>query len=92
MEKVYRLIGKRGRTTVPFEIRMKMRLGYNSLISYEMQDDDTVILRREKVCDGCKEPQIEEATILDVINSLTDSEQKALHRYLSIKLEKEGRA
>lgn len=92
MEKVYRLIGKRGRTTVPFEIRMKMRLGYNSLISYEMQDDDTVIFRREKVCDGCKEPQIEEATILDVVNSLTDGEQKALHRYLSIKLEKEGRA
>lgn len=92
MEKVYRLIGKRGRTTVPFEIRMKMRLGYNSLISYEMQDDDTVIIRREKVCDGCKEPQIKEATILDVVNSLTDNEQKALHRYLSIKLEKEGRA
>lgn len=92
MEKVYRLIGKRGRTTVPFEIRMKMRLGYNSLISYEMQDDDTVILRREKVCDGCKEPQIKEATILDVVNSLSDNEQKALHRYLTIKLEKEGRA
>ena len=92
MEKVYRLIGKRGRTTVPFEIRMKMRLGYNSLISYEMQDDDTVILRREKVCDGCKEPQIKEATILDVLNSLSDNEQKALHRYLTIKLEKEGRA
>lgn len=92
MEKVYRLIGKRGRATVPFEIRMKMRLGYNSLISYEMQDDDTVIIRREKVCDGCKEPQIKEATILDVVNSLTDNEQKALHRYLSIKLEKEGRA
>lgn len=92
MEKVYRLIGKRGRTTVPFEIRMKMRLGYNSLISYEMQDDDTVILRREKVCDGCKEPQIKEATILDVVNSRSDNEQKALHRYLTIKLEKEGRA
>lgn len=91
MEKVYRLIGKRGRTTVPFEIRMKMRLGYNSLISYEMQDDDTVILHREKVCDGCKEPQIKEATILDVVNSLSDNEQKALHRYLTIKFEKEGR-
>ena len=31
MNKIFKLIGKRGRTTVPFEIRMKMRLGYNSL-------------------------------------------------------------
>ena len=28
MNKIFKLIGKRGRTTVPFEIRMKMRLGY----------------------------------------------------------------
>ena len=34
MEKIYRLIGKRGRTTVPFEIRMKMRIGYNSLTHF----------------------------------------------------------
>ena len=32
MNKIFKLIGKRGRTTVPFEIRMKMRLGYNSLL------------------------------------------------------------
>ena len=37
MNKIFKLIGKRGRTTVPFEIRMKMRLGYNSLVSYELQ-------------------------------------------------------
>ena len=49
MEKIYKLIGKRGRTTVPFEIRMKMRIGYNSLVSYEMKDENTVILRKEKI-------------------------------------------
>ena len=51
MNKVYKLIGKRGRTTVPFDIRMKMRLGYNSLVSYELKDEDTLILRKEKICD-----------------------------------------
>ena len=86
MEKIYKLIGKRGRTTVPFEIRMKMRIGYNSLVSYEMQDENTVILRKEKICDGCKHPDENEGSILDVVNSLTETEQKALHRYLSIKL------
>ena len=91
MEKIYKLIGKRGRTTVPFEIRMKMRLGYNSLVSYELKDEDTLILRKEKICDGYKEPTIKEATILDVVNSLSDTEQKALYRYLSIRLSKAER-
>ena len=86
MNKIFKLIGKRGRTTVPFEIRMKMRLGYNSLVSYELKDEDTLILRKEKICDGCKEP-----TILDVVNSLSDTEQKALYRYLSIRLSKAER-
>ena len=86
MEKIFKLIGKRGRTTVPFEIRMKMRIGYNSLVSYEMKDENTVILRKEKICDGCKHPDENEGSILDVVNSLTETEQKALHRYLSIKL------
>lgn len=91
MNKVFKLIGKRGRTTVPFEIRMKMRLGYNSLVSYELKDEDTLILHKEKICDGCKEPTIKEATILDVVNSLSDTEQKALYRYLSIRLSKAER-
>ena len=32
MNKIYRLIGKEGRTTIPFDIRLKMRIGYNSLL------------------------------------------------------------
>ena len=91
MNKIFKLIGKRGRTTVPFEIRMKMRLGYNSLVSYELKDEDTLILHKEKICDACKEPTIKEATILDVVNSLSDTEQKALYRYLSIRLSKAER-
>lgn len=86
MEKIYKLIGKKGRTTIPFAIRMKTNLGYNSLVSYEIKDDNTVILHKEKVCDGCKTSGVKEGSILDVINSLTETEQKALHRYLSIKL------
>lgn len=91
MEKIYKLIGKKGRTTVPFEIRMKMELGYNSLVSYEIKDDNTVILYKEKVCDGCKTSDVKEGSLLDIVNSLTDTEQKALYRYLSIKLSKTER-
>ena len=57
-----------------------------TFVSYEMKDENTVILRKEKICDGCKHPDENEGSILDVVNSLTETEQKALHRYLSIKL------
>lgn len=86
MNKIYRLIGKEGRTTIPFDIRLKMRIGYNSLLSYEMKDENTVILRREKICDHCKDSGAKKGSILDVINSLTPTEQRALYRYLSVKL------
>ncbi len=86
MEKIYRIIGKEGRTTIPFALRVKMRIGCNSLLSYEMKDENTIILRREKVCDHCKNPDTREGSILDVINSLTPTEQKHLLRYLAHKL------
>ena len=86
MSKIYRLIGKEGRTTIPFDIRLKMRIGYNSLLSYEMKDENTIILRREKVCDHCSDHGIKEGSILDVVNSLSETEQRALHRYLSTQL------
>jgi bifunctional DNA-binding transcriptional regulator/antitoxin component of YhaV-PrlF toxin-antitoxin module len=91
MNKIYRLIGKKGRTTIPFEIRQKMRIGCNSLLSYEMKDENTIIIRREKVCDHCGDHGVKEGSILDVVNSLTETEQKALHRYLSIKLSSKER-
>ena len=65
---------------------MKKYIGCNSLLSYEMKDENTIIIRREKVCDHCNEHGVKEGSILDVVNSLTETEQKALHRYLSIKL------
>ena len=63
MSKIYRLIGKEGRTTIPFDIRLKMRIGYNSLLSYEMKDENTIILRREKVCDHCSDHGVKEGSI-----------------------------
>ena len=90
MEKHFKILGTKGRLTIPFEIRTKMKIGYNSLLSFEIKDEDTIILRRERICEHCKDKDVKEGgTILDVVNSLTATEQKALHRYLSIRLAKE---
>ena len=68
MSKIYRLIGKEGRTTIPFDIRLKMRIGYNSLLSYEMKDENTIILRREKVCDHCSDHGVKEGSGSSQVN------------------------
>ena len=51
--KIYRILGKMGRITIPFEIRMRQRFAFNDVVSFEEQDDHTVVIRREKVCDHC---------------------------------------
>lgn len=52
MEKIYRILGKRGRTTIPYSLRLQMGLHPNDLLSY-CCDGDTIVIRREKICDKC---------------------------------------
>ena len=52
MDQFYRLLGNRGRTTIPYSLRMKMGFRSNDLLSFR-QDGDTIVIRKEKVCDNC---------------------------------------
>jgi len=85
--KILRILGKEGRITIPFEIRLRKRFAYNDVISFEEADDNTVVIRREKICTNCRGAEVEnEASLLDVINSLSVKEQKEVLRYLAKKL------
>ena len=88
MTKMIKVLGKEGRITIPFEIRIKMRIAYNDILSFEQKDEDTIIIRREKLCTNCcdKAPTARETTLLDVINSLNLTEQREVLRYLAKKL------
>ena len=46
--KINKILGKRGRITIPYEIRLKMGFKCNDVVSFEEQDNNTVIIRREK--------------------------------------------
>ena len=55
MAKMFRVLGKRGRITIPFEIRQRVGFRHNDVLSFtETADGRTVIVRREKICDDCK--------------------------------------
>ena len=88
MNKIYRTLGKHGRTTIPYAIRVKLGLRHNDLISFE-EDGDTVIVRREKVCDECDDflDDIDEIgedsdALLDFVDDLSDKERMTLFLYL----------
>lgn len=87
MLKIYRVLGKRGRITIPYEIRQRIGFKYNDVLSFTQQDDGSVLVRREKLCDNCQylEEEFEENyTLEDFLDSLSEEEQRDALVHLSL--------
>lgn len=92
--KIYRIIGKRGRITIPHEIRKEIGFVPNDLVSFETNviDDHTVIVKREAIYgidDECEEEfysdEDSEESLLGFIDSLSEEEQRTALIHLSVK-------
>ena len=87
MLKIYRVLGKRGRITIPYEICQRIGFKYNDVLSFTQQDDGSVVVRREKICDNCNEfaEEFEENfTLEDFLDSLSEEEQRDALIHLSL--------
>lgn len=87
MLKIYRVLGKKGRITIPFEIRQRIGFKYNDVLSFTQQDDSSVVVRKEKICDNCNEfaEEFEEKfTLEDFLDSLSEEEQRDALLHLSL--------
>ena len=88
MKKLFRILGKRGRITIPYEIRQKVGFAYNDVLSFtEGSDGRTVIVRREHICDCEKVKPVkksDEVTLLDFLNGLSPEQQRAALVHLSV--------
>lgn len=87
MLKMYRVLGKRGRITIPYEIRQRIGFRHNDVLSFTQQDDGSVLVKREKICDNCKElaKDFEESiTLEDFLDSLSEEEQRDALVHLSL--------
>ena len=90
--KTYRILGKRGRITVPYEIRCKGGFKQNDVLSFEESADGrTVVIKREIICD-CngekskeKKDKQDEITLYDFLNGLSPEQQRAALIHLSVK-------
>ena len=81
MTKLYRVLGKRGRITIPFEIRQRVGFTYNDVLSFtESPDGRTVTVKREKICDNCSGTKTAdkdaEMTLEDFLDSLSAEQQR----------------
>lgn len=87
---IYRIMGKRGRITIPYEFRQQVGFGYNDVLSFTRQDDNTVMVKRERICDECKNRAKQAATpdftLLELLDSLTPAQQKATLLHLSTQI------
>lgn len=87
MLKIYRILGKKGRITIPFEIRQRVGFKYNDVLSFTELDDSSVVVRKEKICDNCNElaEEFEEnVTLEDFLDSLSEEEQRDALIHLSL--------
>lgn len=96
MEKMYRILGKRGRVTIPYELRAEVGFERNDVLSFtKTEDGGAVLVRRERICDcekSGKRELKEGMTLYDFLNNLTEEEQRAALIHLSVKwAEMEGK-
>ncbi len=91
MARMFRILGKRGRITIPYEIRQRVGFSYNDVLSFaESPDGNTVIVKREKICDHCSagEPHNKDntdtITLFDFLNDLSPEQQRAALVHLSL--------
>lgn len=54
MMRTLRILGKRGRITVPYEIRKKLGFQPNDVLSFQIMDDRTVSIQRERLCNSTR--------------------------------------
>lgn len=84
-KKTMRILGKRGNTTIPYAIRMAMGIHAHDVVSFEQMDDDAIILRKERICEGCTAECITESdnTLLEIIKDFTPKQQEQAYVYLN---------
>ena len=90
MNTTYRFTDRKGRITIPYALRVKHGITQNTLFCVKENDDGTLTLRQQRFTDAskCAECKVveKETSLLDFINGLKTTEQKAVFRYLAYKL------
>ena len=88
--KYYKVTDNRGRVTIPYEIRQRLKIGSNDILSFSLTDENAVVIRHEKICDNCRNISFEDKeyrniSIKKFIDDLSEEEQRDALVHLSVK-------
>lgn len=87
--KIFRVLGKKGNTTIPYRLRKEMNIKSNELISFLQIDENSILLTREKVCKTKFRKHFSEHSNKDIekfLENLTPEQQHRACMYLGVKL------
>ena len=84
--KLYRIIGNEGRITIPYSIRQAVGFLPDDVVSFQLMDAESVLVRRETLRDREKTASVPkpDATLMDFLESLSPKEQHTALVHLSI--------
>ena len=91
MSKMYKILGKRGRITIPYEIRERVGFSVNDVLSFtESEDGKSIVIKLEKICDDCNQNNdlkinSSQETVIDYLDNLSQDNQIKALIHLSVK-------
>lgn len=77
MATIRRILGKRGRTTIPYEFRQILDLRFNDVLTFAINDDNNcVVITKEKICTDCIKfvPQGKDISLDDFLSQMNKEE------------------
>ena len=87
MEKVIRILGTRGRITIPYEVQMEVGFHYKDVLSFAKgEDGQSIVIRKEKFCDNCRDALQAETpgiSLEDFLTELSDEQKMAAVIFLT---------
>ena len=83
--KIFRIIGREGRITIPWAIRRKVGFRPDDVVSFQLVEDDGVLVRRESTCRKEKNPGAgRDASITAFLDSLDEKQRYSALVHLSV--------
>lgn len=79
--KMFRIIGREGRITIPWAIRQKAGFRPDDVVSFQLMEDDSVLVRRESTCGKEKTPGAgRDASITAFLDSLDEKQRCGVNK------------
>mgnify|MGYP000534375065 CR=1 FL=1 len=82
--KIYRIIGNEGRITIPYAIRQTVGFLPDDVVSFQLMEDDSVLVRRESTCGKIPPGSGRDASLIAFLESLDEKQRYSALVHLSV--------